>query len=63
LACATAADDDVVFVVLVVLVLAIEELVTVPWRANPLKPKRRKKPFRNLDDIRLYKIGLIAELR
>jgi hypothetical protein len=52
-----------VFVVLVVLVLAIEELVTVPWRANPLKPKRRKKPFRNLDDIRLYKIGLIAELR
>lgn len=61
MACAIAADDDVV--VVLVLVFAIDELVTVPCRAKPFRPKRRKNPLRNLDDIRLYKIGLTAELR
>lgn len=43
--------------------LTVELLEIVPWRVNFLRPKRRKNPFRNFEESKLYKIGLTAELR
>ena len=40
-----------------------EELVTVPCLETERSLKSRKNPSRNLEDIKLYSIGLMAEFK